>query len=66
MELNIAIVDDTLSDVLRLKNFIRNWSYGSVHELGLIQFYVSGEEMLKDFTPKIFLHGFGNITFIDN
>lgn len=60
MELNIAIVDDTLSDVLRLKNFINNWSYGSLHELGVIQSYACGEEILKDFSPKIF-----HIVFMD-
>ena len=60
MELNIAVVDDTLSDVLRLKNFIRNWSYGSSHELGIIQSYTSGEEILKDFSPKIF-----HVVFMD-
>ena len=60
MELNVAIVDDTLSDVLRLKNFIHNWAYGSVHELGIIQSYTSGEAMLKDFMPKLF-----HIVFMD-
>lgn len=60
MELNIAVVYDTLSDVLRLKNFIHNWSFGSVHELGIIQSYASGEEMLKDFSPKLF-----HIVFMD-
>ena len=60
MELNIAVVDDTSSDILRLKNFIHNWAYGSVHELGIIQYYTSGEEMLKDFSPKMF-----HIVFMD-
>ncbi|MBQ7155202.1 MAG: response regulator transcription factor [Synergistaceae bacterium] len=60
MELNIAIVDDTLSDVVRLKNFIRNWSYGGACELGIIHSYASGEEMLKDFAPKVF-----QIVFMD-
>ena len=60
MELNIAIVDDTLSDVLRLQNFIHDWSYGSVHELGMIRSYASGEEILKDFSPKLF-----HIVFMD-
>ncbi|MBR0167875.1 MAG: hypothetical protein IJQ08_04335, partial [Synergistaceae bacterium] len=60
LELNIAVVDDTLSDVLRLKSFIRNWAYGSVHELSVIQSYTSGEEMLKDFSPKVF-----HIVFMD-
>ena len=60
MELNIAVVDDTSSDVLRLKNFIRNWADGSAHELGVIQSYMSGEEMLRDFVPKAF-----HIVFMD-
>ena len=60
MELNIAVVDDTLSDVVRLKNFIRSWSYGSACELGIIKSYASGEEMLKDFAPKVF-----QIVFMD-
>ena len=60
MELNIAVVDDTSSDVLRLNNFIRNWAYGSSCELGVIQSYASGEEMLKDFVPKAF-----HIVFMD-
>ncbi|MBR0168113.1 MAG: response regulator transcription factor [Synergistaceae bacterium] len=60
MELNIAVVDDILSDVVRLRNFIRNWSYGSACELGIIQSYASGEEMLKDFAPKVF-----QIVFMD-
>ena len=60
MELNIAVVDDTLSDVVRLKHFIRNWSYGGACELGIIQSYASGEEMLKDFAPKVF-----QIVFMD-
>ena len=60
MELNIAVVDDTLSDVVRLKNFIRNWSCGCACEVGIIQSYASGEEMLKDFVPKVF-----QIVFMD-
>ena len=60
MELNIAVVDDTSSDILRLKNFIHNWAYGSSCELGVIQSYASGEEMLKDFSPKVF-----HIVFMD-
>ena len=60
MELNIAVVDDTLSDVVRLKDFIRNWSYGGACELGIIQSYAGGEEMLKDFAPKVF-----QIVFMD-
>ena len=60
MELNIAVVDDTLSDVVRLKDFIRNWSYGGACELGIIQSYAGGEEMLKDFAPKVF-----HIVFMD-
>ena len=60
MELNIAVVDDTFSDVVRLQNIIRNWSYGSACELGVIQTYANGEEILKDFTPKVF-----QIVFMD-
>lgn len=54
MELNIAIVDDTLSDIVRLENFVRNWFYGREEKLCGITSYADGEEMLKDFEPKKF------------
>ncbi|MBR1486046.1 MAG: response regulator transcription factor, partial [Synergistaceae bacterium] len=60
LELNIAVVDDTLSDVLRLKNFIQNYFYDSEHKLNEIISYSSGEELLKVFQPKMF-----NIVFMD-
>ena len=60
MELNIAIVDDTLSDIIRLENFLRNWFYGSEHKLVRISSYANGEEILKDFEPKMF-----HIVFMD-
>lgn len=60
MELNIALVDDTLSDIIRLENFVRNWFYGSEHKLAQIASYANGEEMLKNFEPKMF-----HIVFMD-
>ena len=60
MELNIAIVDDTLPDVLRLEIFIQNYFYGSGHKLNEIVSYSSGEEILKNFAPKMF-----QIVFMD-
>lgn len=60
MELNIAIVDDTLSDIMRLENFVRNWFYGSEHKLAGISSYANGEEMLRNFEPKMF-----HIVFMD-
>ncbi|MBQ9389618.1 MAG: response regulator transcription factor [Synergistaceae bacterium] len=60
MELNIAIVDDTLSDRLRLKSFIQNRFALSKHKLGEIITCSSGEEFLKCFEPKIF-----QIVFMD-
>ena len=53
-ELNIAIVDDTLSDIVRLESFIRSWLYGKEYKLGKIISYSNGEEMLKSFEPKMF------------
>ena len=60
MELNIAIVDDTLSDVVRLESFIQNYFSNSEHKLNKIISYSSGEEILKAFEPKMF-----QIVFMD-
>lgn len=60
MEFNIAIVDDDLSDIARLKNFIQNWFVLSEHKLNVIRTYTSGEKILKDFFPGMF-----NIVFMD-
>lgn len=60
MELNIAIVDDELSDIARLKNFIQNWSVVSEHTLNAIRTYTSGEEILRDYLPGMF-----DIIFMD-
>ena len=60
MDLNIAIVDDTLSDIVRLENFVRGWFYGSEHKLAGISLYANGEEMLRNFEPKKF-----HIVFMD-
>lgn len=60
MDLNIAIVDDTLSDIIRLENFVRNWFYESEHKLVGISSYVNGEEILGNFEPKMF-----HIVFMD-
>ena len=60
MELNIAVVDDELSDIARLKNFILNWSVMSEHTLNAIRAYTSGEEILRDYFPGMF-----NIVFMD-
>ena len=45
--LNIAVVDDTLSDVVRLKDFIRNWSYGGACELGRKNMIITTENTLS-------------------
>ena len=60
MDLNIAIVDDALSDVVRLENFVRNYFYRSEHKLAGISSYASGEDMLRNFEPKMF-----HIVFMD-
>lgn len=60
MELNIAVVDDTLSDVFRLKSFVESWFAASEHKLTVIMTFTSGEEMLKNFEPKKF-----QIVFMD-
>lgn len=54
MELNIAIVDDTSSDVFRLKSFVESWFAASEHKLTGITAFTSGEEMLNAFEPKMF------------
>ena len=56
MELNIAIVDDTLSDVLRLESFVKNWfsDFSREHTLCGITSYSNGEEILRNFQPKMF------------
>ena len=61
MELNIAIVDDTLSDVLRLENLIRNWFGIKKYKLNEIASFNSGEEILKNFEPKKFQIAFMDI-----
>lgn len=60
LELNIAVVDDTLSDRLRLKSFIQSWFALSNRKPGGIITCSSGEEFLKCFEPKIF-----QIVFMD-
>ncbi len=60
LELNIAIVDDTLSDVFRLKSFVESWFAASEHKLAWITTFTSGEKMLKVFEPKMF-----QIVFMD-
>ena len=60
LELNIAVVDDTLSDVFRLKSFVESWFAASEHKLTVIMTFASGEEMLKAFEPKMF-----QIVFMD-
>ena len=60
LELNIAIVDDTLPDVFRLKSFAESWFAASEHKLAGITTFTSGEEMLKAFEPKMF-----QIVFMD-
>ncbi|MBQ9403989.1 MAG: response regulator transcription factor [Synergistaceae bacterium] len=56
--MHIAIVDDSLTDLLRLKNFIKSWL--SLHESGDIKSFMSGQELLKHFIPGAF-----NIIFLD-
>lgn len=58
MRLNIAIVDDSLSDLLRLKNFIQSWF--ALNESGDIKSFTSGHELLNNFIPGAF-----NIIFLD-
>ncbi len=60
MELNIAIVDDALADVIRLKNFIQTWAAYTENKIKEIISYSSGEEILKNFEPKKF-----QIVFMD-
>ena len=62
MKLNIAIVEDILSDSARLESFINSWfSEGKGKpELNHIYRYTSGEEMLKDFEPGAF-----HVVFMD-
>ncbi|MBQ4431293.1 MAG: response regulator transcription factor [Synergistaceae bacterium] len=60
MDLNIAVVDDTLPDIVRLENFVRSWFYGREHKLAGIASYANGEEMLKGFEPGMF-----QIVFMD-
>ena len=60
LELNLAIVDDTLSDVFRLKSFVASWFAASEYKLTGITTFTSGEEMLKVFEPKMF-----QIVFMD-
>ena len=60
LELNIAVVDDTLSDVFRLKSFIESWFAASEHKLTGIMTFTSGEEMLRAFEPGMF-----QIVFMD-
>lgn len=43
MELNIAVVYDTLSDVFRLKSFVESWFAASEHKLIWITTFTSGE-----------------------
>ena len=60
LELNIAVVDDTLSDVFRLKSFVESWFAASEHRLTGITAFTGGEEMLRTFEPKMF-----QIVFMD-
>lgn len=60
LNLNAAIVDDTLSDVFRLKSFVESWFAASEHKLTGITTFTSGEEMLKTFEPGMF-----QIVFMD-
>ena len=60
MELNIAIVDDNSTDVIRLKNFIQTWAAYTENKIEEIISYSSGEEVLKNFEPKKF-----QIVFMD-
>ena len=60
MKLNIAIVDDLLSDSLRLKSFIQGYFHNSEHDLNNLISYSSGEELLKDFEPEKF-----HVVFMD-
>jgi len=60
LELNIAIVDDTLSDCLRLKSFIQSWAAITPHSLSSLTTYSSGEDILSCFQPKMF-----HIVFMD-
>ena len=50
MRLNIAVVDDDAAENARLIAFLRNWFGGSIHELGLIDSYSSGREIISAFT----------------
>lgn len=54
LNFNIAVVDDELSDIERLKSFIRNWFVRSEHTSGAIRSYTSGEEILRDFVQGKF------------
>ena len=60
MELNIGIVDDSLSDSLRLKSFVRSWVFGNGHQQGRTALYSSGEDILRSFSPGIF-----HVVFMD-
>ena len=61
MELNIAVVDDTLSDVFRLKSFVESWFAAREHKLTGITTFTSGEEMLRAFEPEMFQIAFMDI-----
>ena len=65
MKLNIAVVDDILCEILKLENFIKNYFRESTHELGLLNSFTSGEELLKDFEPKKFHIVFTDIIMKD-
>lgn len=61
LELNIAIADDTLSDVFRLKSFVESWFAAREHKLTGIMTFTSGEFMLKTFESKTFQLAFMDI-----
>ena len=54
MEVNIAIIDDMYVDGLKLKTLIENYFFVSEHTLNELKIYLSGEELLKVFEPKMF------------
>lgn len=49
--MNIAIVDDNMTDSARLRSFIRNWFGAGKHSLSSVLTYSSGEDMLRNFVP---------------
>ena len=64
MEINIAIIDDTLSDVLRLENLIYNYFIVSEYKLNEIASYNSVEEILK--LKNLILREYTEINISDN